>query len=82
MGGEGLAAVRLPVTPQTAAEARGSLRLVIEGQIEPLDGRHPIACGPPGEGCALGARIDDLVLVYGPAYAPHILARWDPETGE
>ena len=82
MGGEGLAAVRIPVTPQVAADAESSLRLVIEGQIEPLDGRHTIACGAPGEGCVLGARIDDLVLVYGPTYAPHILARWDPETGE
>jgi hypothetical protein len=82
MGGEGLAAVRIPVTPEMAADASSSLRLMIEGQIEPLDGRHAIACGAPGEGCVLGARIDDLVLVYGPAYAPHILARWDPASLE
>ena len=82
MGGEGLAAVRIPVTPQVAADARDSLRLVVEGQIIPLDGRHTIACGAPGEGCVLGARIDDLVLVYGPSYAPHILARWDPASLE
>ena len=82
MGGEGLAGVRLPVPPDAAADASGSLRLVIEGQIESLDTHHAIACGAPGEGCILGARIDDLVLVYGPTYAPHILARWDPAMGE
>ena len=82
MGGEGLSGVRLPVPPDAAADASGSLRLVIEGQIEPLDAHHAIACGAPGEGCILGARIDDLVLIYGPTYAPHILARWDPAMGE
>ena len=82
MGGEGLAGVRLPVPPDVAADANGSLRLVIEGQIQPLDAHHAIACGAPGEGCILGARIDDLVLIYGPTYAPHILARWDPTMGE
>ena len=78
MGGEGLAAIRVPVTPDVAAEAHTSLRLVIEGQIEPLDGRHAVACGALGEGCILGARIDDLLLIYGPQGSPHVLARWDP----
>jgi len=82
MGGEGLAGVRLPVTPQVAADASASLRLVIEGQIEPLAGRHVAACGSAGEGCILGARIDDLVLIYGPPNAPHVLARWDPASLE
>jgi len=82
MGGEGLAAIRVPVTPDVAADAHGTLRLVIEGQIEPLDGRHAALCGAPGEGCILGARIDDLVLEYGPPHAPHILARWDPASLE
>ena len=82
MGGEGLPAVRVPATAQEAADASSSLRLVIEGQIEPLDGRHTTACGAPGEGCILGARFDAMMLVYGPTYAPHILARWDPSMGE
>ena len=82
MGGEGLAAVRLPLTPQTEASAAGSMRLIIDGVFAPLDGRHPAVCGALGEGCILGARIDDLVLVYGPQSAPRVLARWDPAVGE
>jgi hypothetical protein len=82
MGGEGLAGVRVPVTPQVAADASNSLRLVIEGQIEPLAGRRTVACAAPGQGCILGARIDDLVLIYGPPHAPHVLARWDPASLE
>jgi hypothetical protein len=82
MGGEGLAGVRIPVTPQVAADASRSLRLVIEGQIEPMAGRRAVACAGRGQGCILGARIDDLVLVYGPTNAPHVLARWDPASLE
>ncbi len=81
MGGEGLTAVRLPMTPETEASAAGSMRLMIDGVFAPLVGRHPAVCGALGEGCILGARIDDLVLVYGPASAPHVLARWDAATG-
>lgn len=81
MGGEGLAAVRIPMTPDTEALAAGSLRLVIEGVFAPIDGRKPEVCGALGEGCILGARIDDLVLVYGPENAPHVLGRWDPAMG-
>ena len=82
MGGEGLTAVRIPMTPDAAAAAAGSLRLVIEGVFAPIDGRKPEVCGALGEGCILGARIDDLVLVYGPESAPRVLARWDPAVGE
>ena len=82
MGGEGLTAVRLPMTPGAEAAAAGSMRLVIDGVFAPLDGHHPAVCGAVGEGCILGARIDDLVLVYGSGSAPHVLARWDPATGE